>query len=106
MFELLKNLGALRVLLLLAAIAFMFVRSEPGTEAARTGWEMIPTLIAPVLAPLVFLGLLFDFMMCRIRMTDEYARKKFRNISYIELSAAIVLMLIWLPFFLAIGRQV
>ncbi len=102
----LKNFGALRVLLILAALMLAILSPDPGTEAARSGWQIIPTLIAPAMVPLVFMVLLFDFMMCRMRMTDEPVRKKFRFISYVELSTALVLLLIWLPFFLAIGRQV
>ena len=48
--------------------------------------------------------LMFDFMMCRIRMSDEAVRKKFSNIAYIELAVALFLLIMWLPFFLAIGR--
>lgn len=77
---------------------------EPGVSAARSGWEMIPTLIAPVIVPLVFMVLLFDFMMSRVRMSDEPVRNKFRIISYTELAIALLLFLVWLPFFLAIGR--
>lgn len=101
----LKNFGALRVLLITAAIALAVLAPEPGTAAARSGWEVIPTLIAPAMTPLVFMVLMFDFMMCRVRMTDEPVRKKFRIISYVELTTAFILLLIWLPFFLAIGRQ-
>ncbi len=82
----------------------MFIRPEPGSPAARSGVEMIPTLIAPALTPLVFMLLLFDLMMSRIRMTENHVREKFRHISYIEFAVALLLFLIWLPFFLAIGR--
>ena len=105
MYKHLKQFGALRILLLIAALALTIIRAEPGTEAARSGLEMIPTLIAPAMAPLVFMVVLFDFMMCRIRMTEAHVRDKFRLISYVELAAALLLLLAWLPFFLAIGRQ-
>ena len=104
MFEHLKTFGVLRILLLIAAIAVIFIKPEPGTAAARSGLEMIPTLVAPVVAPLIFMVLLFDFMMCRIRMTDEDVRSKFRLIGYTELTAALLVLLAWLPFFLAIGQ--
>lgn len=101
----LKIFGALRISLITIAIVLAVLAPEPGTAAARSGWEMIPTLIAPAMAPLVFMVLMFDFMMSRVRMTDELVRKKFRIISYVELATAFILLLIWLPFFLAIGRQ-
>lgn len=102
--EILRQLGALRFLLILAAIFIAALSPEPGTVATRSGWEMIPTLVAPAMAPLVFMVLLFDFMMCRIRMNDGQDYKKFQMISYVELVAAILFLLIWLPFFLAIGK--
>ena len=104
MIEKLKQLGVLRLLLIFAAIIFSGLAPEPGTVAERSGWEMIPTLIAPALAPLILMVLLFDFMMCRIRMSDGQNYKRFRFISYVELVAVILFLLIWLPFFLAIGK--
>jgi len=102
--KLIKDLGILRLILLAAAILLGLFATEPGTAAARSGWEMIPTLIAPAMTPLVFMVLLFDIMMCRIRMSDGETRKKFATISYIEIATALFLMLMWLPFFLTIGR--
>ena len=106
MFKHLKQFGALRILLLIAALALIIIRAEPGTEAARSGLEVIPTLIAPAMVPLVFMVILFDFMMCRIRMTDTHVKAKYRLIGYVELATALLLLLAWLPFFLAIGRQI
>jgi len=101
----LKSLGALRLTLLATVAALIILVPEAGTETARSGWEMLPTLVAPAMTPLVFMLLMFDFMMCRIRMSDENEsiRKKFRLIGYIELAAALLLLIVWLPFFLAIG---
>jgi len=66
---------------------------------------MIPTLIAPAMVPLVFMVLMFDFMMCRIHMHDDgHTRKIFRVISYTELATTLILLLVRMPFFLAIGR--
>lgn len=100
----LKDLGILRIILIAIAILLALFSTAPGTPAARSGWEMIPSLVLPALTPIVFMVLLFDFMMCRIRMSDEAVRKKFANISYIEIATALFMFLMWLPFFLAIGR--
>lgn len=100
----LKDFGILRILLVLMAIIVIILRPAPGSDAARSGLEMIPTLVAPAMTPLVFMVLMFDFMMCRIRMSDELVRNKFRTIGYIELAIALLLLIIWLPYFLAIGR--
>ena len=98
------NLGVLRICLFLFAIALLFIRPAPGTDAARSGIEMITTLIAPAITPIIFFLLMFDFMMSRIRMSDIEVREKFKIISYVELSVAGILLLAWLPYFLAIGK--
>ena len=102
--NLIKDLGALRIALIAIALVFAFLAPEPGTAVNLNGWQVISTLVAPAMAPLAFMVLMFDFMMCRIRMSDEEMRNKFRTIGYIELAAAIFLLLKWLPFFSAIGR--
>lgn len=101
---LIKDLGILRISLFVLAAIAIILRPSPGTYAARAGIEVIPTLVAPAMTPLIFMVLMFDFMMCRIRMSDEQQRNKFRRISYIELTVALLLLLIWLPYFLAIGN--
>ena len=105
MIEQLKTFGALRLLLIAAAVILAIISPEPGTTAARSGWEMVSTLVAPAMAPLVLMVLLFDFMMCRIRMSDVQDYKRFRIISFVELVTIILFLLVWLPFFLAIGNR-
>lgn len=102
--NLFKDLGVLRIILIATALIIAFASPEPGIDAARSGWQMLPTLVIPALTPLVFMVLLFDFMMCRIRMSDAAVREKFSTIGYIEVAAALFLLIMWLPFFLAIGR--
>lgn len=102
--NILKDLGVLRLVLIATAILLAIFSTAPGTAAARSGWEMLPSLVLPALTPIVFMVLLFDFMMCRIRMSDEAVRKKFSTISYIEIATALFMLLMWLPFFLTIGR--
>jgi len=99
-----KDLGILRIILIAAALVIAFMSPNPGTGVDLDGWGIIPTAVIPATTPLIFMVLMFDFMMCRIRMSDEAVRKKFSNIAYIELAAALFLLIMWLPFFLAIGR--
>lgn len=102
--SLLKDLGALRLLLIAAGLLIAFLSPEPGTAVNLDSWRVIPTAVIPASTPLIFMVLMFDFMMCRIRMSDEDVRKKFSNIGYLELATALFLLIMWLPFFLAIGR--
>ncbi len=99
-----KDLGILRIILIAAALVIAFMSPKPGTAVNLDGLGIIPTAVIPASTPLIFMVLMFDFMMCRIRMSDEAVRKKFSNIGYIELAVALFLLIMWLPFFLAIGR--
>ncbi|MFK7815445.1 MAG: hypothetical protein AB8B92_03835 [Gammaproteobacteria bacterium] len=99
-----KDLGALRILLIATALLVAFMSPLPGTDVDLDGWNIVPTTVIPASMPLIFMVLMFDFMMCRIRMSDEAVRKKFSSIGYIELAAALFLLIMWLPFFLKIGQ--
>jgi len=100
----LKELGILRIILILLAIGNAFLAPKPGTPVSLESWQqIITTLVAPAMAPLIFMVLMFDFMMCRIRMSDIDQKNKFRRIGYIELITAVFSFIMWLPFFLAIG---
>ncbi len=99
-----KDLGALRLLLIAAAFVIAFMTPEPGTDVDLEGWGIVATTVIPASAPLIFMVLMFDFMMCRIRMSEQSVREKFSSIGYVELAAALFLFIMWLPFFLAIGQ--
>ncbi len=99
-----KDLGALRLILIAFGLIIALLSPEPGTGVNLNDWHVISTLVAPAIAPLVFMVLMFDFMMCRIRMSDTAVKDKFRTIGFIELAVALFLFMMWLPFFLAIGR--
>lgn len=102
--SLIKDLGALRLVLITAGLLIAFMSPEPGTNVDLDGWGIVPTAVIPASTPLIFIVLMFDFMMCRIRMSDEAVRNKFSTIGYIELATALFLLIMWLPFFLAIGQ--
>ncbi len=99
-----KDLGALRLILIALGLFIAFLAPEPGTAVNLKGGQVLTTLIAPAMAPLAFMVLMFDFMMCRIRMSDNEVKNKFRYIGFINLAVALFLLIMWLPFFLAIGR--
>ncbi len=103
--ELATQLGILRVMLLLLAIIEIIFTPEPGTTVARSGWEIIPTLVAPAMAPIVFMGLMFDFMMARIGMssTNEAGKRRYQIISRIDLGMAILMVLLWIPFLVSLN---
>ena len=46
------QLGVLRVGLLFSALSTMVLAPPPATAGVYTGWAFVPTVLAPVLAPL------------------------------------------------------
>lgn len=102
--EHLRNLGGLRVVLLVAVVILLILVPTPGTRAVYSGWPLITTLLVPVLAPLVFMLLLLDALMAWVFLTDAVGgtRRRWRAIVFINLIAAIVLLLRWLPYYAAL----
>jgi hypothetical protein len=100
----LRNFGGLRITLLVAVVVLLILVPAPGTRAVYSGWPLITTLLVPVLAPLVFMLLLLDTLMAWVFLTDavEGMRRRWRNIVFINLIAAIVLLLRWLPYYAAL----
>ena len=102
----LRDLGALRLMLLAAAILCVLLRPAPGTVAVFSGWAMVPTLIAPISAPLVIAVLALDAIMARVMMTDPEHGPPARYRLAIRLDLLFVVLLIawWLPYFRAIAE--
>lgn len=104
--NLLRQMGVLRVLLVGASILDILLAPNPGTPVAYSGWELVTTLIVPVLAPILLQVLLLDALMAKILMSSNQGveRARFRRIMIVDLVAAGVLVLGWTPYFLALGR--
>lgn len=98
--------GALRLMLAALTIVNMLYVQKPGTPPVYSGWDLGPTVIAPVMAPLVLMLLMLDMLMSRVMMVDAtaQARKRLRHVILVELLLALGLLLVWLPYFLALGQ--
>jgi len=83
----------------------MVIRPEIGTPVAYSGWPMVSTLLMPILAPLFFMLLMLDALMSRVWMSEaqgmEYKRLRF--VFRVDLLAAVLLLVFWLPFFSTLG---
>lgn len=105
--NLLSSLGFLRVALLaLALINILLMLIDiiiPATTVTdgHSLWSILTTLVAPVLAPLLAIVLLFDYIMSRVRAADTEGelRSRFITISRIELSVIALSLLFWVPWF-------
>ena len=98
---LLKNLGALRLGLTTLVVVSLFAVPPPHTPAELFWPEIIPTLIAPAVAPLLFMVVALDLMMSRVMAAgeDEETRRRMRFISWWNLALIAALLALWAPFF-------
>ncbi len=105
--NLLSALGFLRIGLFVLALLNIL---PPLIEillpvAASTGehsfWWVLTRVITPVMAPLLIVVLLFDYLMSRMRAADATGseRASFVTIGRIELALLGLTLLFWVPFF-------
>lgn len=104
----LRDLGFMRVGLLLLAAGVMAAAPKPGTAAVVEGTSVLTTLIAPALAPIVFMVLMLDALMGRVMMGSARGaeRERYRRILVTNLVAGIFLFLWWTPYFARLFRPV
>lgn len=101
----LRDLGPLRLALLVAALIALVFMPEPGTRAAYHGWPLVGTVLIPILAPLLFLLLLLDALMARLFLSGApgEARRHYRTVILVNLLAAVALLIRWFPYYAALG---
>lgn len=99
-----RRLGPLRLTLLAAAALVIVFAPAPGTKAVYQGWALARTVLLPVLAPLVVMLLLLDALMARVFLSEAEgeARLRLRAAVWINLVAALAVVLYWLPYFIAL----
>ncbi len=104
--RLLQALGPLRIMLFTLTLVLIVLAPEAGVQSARSGFAVITTLIFPTLVPMVFMGLLLDALMSRVKQVDLEGeeKKRYRMLTYLNLGFALVLLITWLPFLLSLGR--
>lgn len=104
---LIGKLGWMRILLFAVAIISIVATPKPGTLADYATWRIVPTLLIPVLTPLIFMLLLMDSLMSRIWMTDKEAdaRHHYRVAIALNLLFAAGIVLAWYPYFHALSQQ-
>lgn len=97
-----KQLKLLRIMLLTAALIIIVLAPGADSTVSYEGWAMVPTLLLPTLAPLIFMVLLLDSLMSRVWMIDAKGseRNKFKNIIKVNLFVVLLLVLAWAPFFI------
>jgi hypothetical protein len=103
--QLLKTLGPLRITLALGALAVLLLRPAPRTAAVYSGWAMVPSFLAPVLTPMIFMVLLLDALMGAVLLVgDAGDRRRYRTVIAVDLALAALLFVWWWPYYSALGR--
>ena len=98
--------GWLRLLLFTLVVLIMVSAPEPQTRTAITWPLIVPTVIAPAMAPLVFMVVLLDLMMAKVMSAgekDSAKKKRARRIMLANLLAAGGIVYAYLPFFMSLG---
>ena len=96
-----RLLGVLRLLLCLGVVFVTVLAPLAGDDVFYSGWQMVPTLIAPAVVPIFFFIILLDTMMCLVYRLDNTGNERRRLIWIvrIELALLVVMTLAWLPAF-------
>lgn len=107
--SLLELLGLLRLSLLLLVVldilipaGWILLRYLSVIETTDAGWQVIPSLIAPVMAPILFVVILFDFVMSSVHAADNPGAQgaRHRLLKRIQIAFIGLLLLYWVPFFM------
>ena len=109
----LSSLGLLRLSLLALAIINILISIinsllDSPTHSSNSGalWEVLATLVAPVMAPIFIVLIFLDFIMSKVRAADAIgdARQHYITISRIELLMLGIMFAYWVPFLMSFGR--
>lgn len=103
LFEIFKPM---RVVLITLALLTLVFKTPFEVEISYEGWQMVRTLLMPVMAPLFFMVLLLDSLIASIwfTQTQDAERTRYKIILIVNLLTAGLLALVWIPYFLAVLR--
>jgi hypothetical protein len=92
------EMGLLRNLLHILAIFFILVLPFSEPKRILEGWDLFLGGIVPATAPLIFVVMMFDVMMCQIMKGDgpEENRARYTRIVRTHLALGIILISLWL----------
>ena len=100
-----RSLGFLRLALITLAIVNLLIPAVDlllAPAAERSLWSLLAGVITPVMAPLLTVVLLFEYIMSRVRAADAEGeiRAYYQRVCRIELTVMIVTLIFWVPFFI------
>ena len=88
------------IITLLSGIDWLLFR-PPGSGAGEGSWDLASGVIAPTLAPMVLVLILFDWIMSRLRGGDDEDpdAPRFRRLQRIAGVALLLNLAFWVPYF-------
>lgn len=98
------RIGLLAIALLvtlLSGIDWLLFR-PPGSGSGESVWDLVSGMIAPTLAPMVLVLILFDWIMSRLRGSDEEDpdAPRFQRLQRIAGIALLLSLAFWVPYFI------
>jgi len=101
-----RRVGLLRTSLLAGAVLTVLLAPSPGAQFGDGGWGFFVSFILPAMAPLFLSGLLLDSLMSLIYMSGQgqQERARLRFIIRSNLAVSLLLLVVWVPFILAVLR--
>tara|TARA_R110002072_G_scaffold59158_4_gene150728 strand:- start:88 stop:432 length:345 start_codon:yes stop_codon:yes gene_type:complete len=94
----LKSQGVLRILLQSSALILIAVLPFAEPKWNPVGWDILPGAVIPAVAPIIFILLMLDVMMCAVWKADTQDQQEAARLSFAiktHLIVGVVLMLFW-----------
>jgi hypothetical protein len=98
----LKSQGVLRLLLQSGAVFLILALPFAEPQWHPQGWDLVPGAVIPALAPIIFILLMLDVMMCAIWKSDSEDQTEVATLGFAiktHITVGAVLILLWLNSF-------
>ncbi len=98
----LRQLGPLRVALSTVVLLLVAIAPFSGMDTNYDNLSVIPTIVAPVLVPIVFFVLWLDVLMSKVfgsQATTEFDKKRHRLAVRVNIIAVVLLVAAWTRFY-------
>ena len=95
----------MRVILLLIVLISIVFRPAPGTEIVYEGWPVFSSLLLPVFSPILLMLLWLDSLIAKLwsTQTEGKEQKRYKMILRTNLILSLIFILVWYPYFKALG---
>lgn len=99
----LKHAGPIRNILYFLGIICILFKPENSSGLNLEGLQFIPTLVLPVIVPMLVTGYFLDMVMSRVYSAEQPddIKQKYTLISRVDLFLAVILLILWVPYMLS-----